>query len=87
MGGPSGVGDAYGACAVLIAGGLFQGRDLALGLIDGNIWAVALGEEGNASRIVSAVFKPVKARNQYWICLSLSYISYYSTHKIFLFIP
>ena len=60
MGGPTGVGNTYGAGAVLIAGGLFQGRDLALGLINGNILAIALVEEGNASRIVSAVFKPMK---------------------------
>ena len=45
MGGPSGVGDAYGASAVFIAGGLFQGRDLAFGLVDGNTLAIALVEE------------------------------------------
>ena len=60
MGGPTGVGDAYGAGAVFIAGGLFQGRDLALGLIDGNL-LLAIAQQGNASRIVSTIFKPVKA--------------------------
>ena len=85
MGGPTGVGDAYGTRAVFIAGGFFQSRDLAFGLIDGYLLLV-FAQQGNASRVVSAVFKPVKARNQYRVSPTLSYISYYSTHKFYFFI-
>lgn len=56
---PTSVGYAYGACAILILCCLFQGRNLALSLIYGNLLLV-IAQQGNASRIVTAVFKPVK---------------------------
>jgi hypothetical protein len=77
------VGYANGAVAVFILSCLFQGRDLAFGFIDVNL-LLAVAQQGYASRIISAILKPVEAGNQNGICLTCSYISYYSTHSIVL---
>ena len=84
MGGPSGMGYTYRTTTILLLSDLLQGSNLAFGLIYGYL-LLAIAQQGNASRVVSAVFKPVKARNQYRVSPTRSYISYYSTHKNVLF--
>lgn len=60
MGGLSGMRYTYRTTTVFLLSDLFQGRDLALGLIDSYL-LLAVTQQGYASRIVSTILKPVKA--------------------------
>lgn len=79
VGGPACVGDADGARAVLAFGGKLQVADLALGLV--NIQGVVAVDERHTGRVVTTVFQTVKTFDEDAVSITVTDITYYSTHK------
>ncbi len=78
VGGPAGVADAVGAVQRLEADGLFQVAQLALGAAD--LQPLAIARHGNARRVVTAVFQPFQAVQDYGHNPLLTNVSDNATH-------
>ena len=83
VGSPTGVGDADGAGGVFGFGEALKVGDFAFGFVE--VEYAAVGDEGDARAVVAAVFETMKSFNEYWVCLSGSQITNYSTHRYFIF--
>lgn len=78
VGSPACVGYAEGAGDILALAVVLEVAYLAFGLVD--VETVVATDQRDASGVVSAVFEAVEAADEDRICITESYVSYYSAH-------
>ncbi len=85
VGGPARVGNPHGSRDGRLGQMIFEPRNLALGLLDGQTFPVDNGQTG---RVVPAVFEPLQAWDEHLNGISRADVSYDSTHDaITSFVP
>ena len=77
---PAGVPYAYGPAAILPREECFQAGNLAFALV--NVDYSVRMDYGHSGAVVSSVFQTVKTLDDDRTCLTLTYITYYSTHGL-----
>ena len=84
VGGPAGVGNARLSGEVVPCGGAFQFAHFACGLV--HVQLSLWGDEGDACAVISSVLQSFQSFYQDGICIPFTYVSYYSTHDMLLYL-
>ena len=83
MRGPTGMGNTHSTAHILVVAVLTQVIHLTLGLI--HIQFTVGIDQGHSSRVIATILQTAKPLYQNGESLLITYISYYSTHSLFIF--